>query len=132
MSAELIVSLVIAVLTIFGGLWQARKRELRSRERAKHDAELLAALPDSSTMKDELTRHIDETIRKMIAEDSRNHDPFSVALAIVMLLIAGGLIAAAAVNGGAWWWLTAPAGLIAIVALPGLVMESTPRISTQD
>ncbi|WP_405890256.1 hypothetical protein OG427_17870 [Streptomyces sp. NBC_00133] len=82
-------------------------------------------------MKEELTRHIDETIKKMIAEDSRSRDPFGIALALVMLLIAAGLFVAAAVSGGAWWWLTAPAALIAIIALPGLVKESTPQVRDQ-
>lgn len=83
MSAQLIVTLVVAVLTVLGGLWQARRRELRSRERAKHDVELFAALPDGSTMKEELSRHIDETIERMIAEDSRTRDPFGITLALV-------------------------------------------------
>ncbi|WP_030988954.1 hypothetical protein [Streptomyces sp. NRRL S-1813] len=83
-------------------------------------------------MKEELTRHIDETIKKMIAEDGRSRDPFGIALALVMLLIAAGLFVAAVISRGAWWWLTAPATLIAIIALPGLVKESTPQIRDQD
>ncbi|WP_188284502.1 hypothetical protein [Streptomyces sp. CBMA29] len=67
----------------------------------------------------------------MIVEDSRTRDPFGIALAIILLLVAAGLISAAVVNKHAWWWLVVPGALIAIVALPGLVKESTPQTPSQ-
>ncbi|MFQ6197821.1 hypothetical protein [Streptomyces sp. NPDC000405] len=123
-----IAPVVVAAMTVLGGLWQARRKRPMTREIVKQDAELLALLPEDSEAKRILQQHIDDTVRKIVEdEDRRTRDGVGSCAAVVFLVVAIALLAVSAGRGGDWWWLGVPAALIGLLGGVGLAQDAVPR-----
>ncbi|GAA1208428.1 hypothetical protein GCM10009675_30340 [Prauserella alba] len=98
----------------------------RRRARLDADVALLNALPDESTARAALLRHVDAEVERTIHDYTRRtRNPAGVALALVFLLAATacGLLALFA---GAWW-LWFPVVFLGPFGVIGLIQDAFRR-----
>ncbi|MEU2788787.1 hypothetical protein [Streptomyces sp. NPDC007100] len=120
--------IIVAVITIVGGLAQARRKRPMTREILRQDVELLSLLPDDSDGKQILRKHVDATVRKIVEEeDQQTRDFAGSCLAVGLLIVAAFLLAVCFSRGGAWWWLSLPAAVIGLLGSFGLGQDAVPR-----
>lgn len=120
--------IIVAGVTIVGGIFQARRKRPMTREIVKQDVELLGMLPEGSEAKQLLAKHIDATVRKIVDdEDQRTREYTGSCLAVGFLSVAVFLLAVCVARGGAWWWLSAPAIFIGLLGAAGLAQDAVPR-----
>lgn len=119
---------IVAGITIVGGVFQARRKRPMTREIVRQDVELLGLLPEDSDAKRLLAKHVDDTVRKIIEdEDQRTRDHTGSCLAVGFLAVAVFLFVICVIRGGAWWWLGVPAVFIGLLGSTGLVQDAVPR-----
>ncbi|MFJ5778543.1 hypothetical protein [Streptomyces sp. NPDC093094] len=132
MKLQDIVPVVVAFITLAGVLAQLRRRRPKIRESVRHDAELLALLPEESEGRRILQDHIDNAIRMMVqVEDHKTINPGGAFGAASMFAIgAGGLVALYVwAPFDAWWWwvFVCQAGMAVLGGVLGVVDELTPK-----
>ncbi|MFG2949507.1 hypothetical protein [Streptomyces adustus] len=116
------------MITVLGGIVQARRSRPMTREIVKQDAELPALLPESSEARQILAAHIDATVRKIVeGEDERTRDLSGVLFWVSFLTLAVFLVVVAADRGGYWWLLCLPAAVGWLLGAPAVVQDATLR-----
>jgi hypothetical protein len=119
---------VVAGVTVAGGLVQARRKRPMTREIVKQDVELLGLLPQDSDAREALARHIDTTVRRIVEdEDQRTRDYGGSCLAIAFLAVAVVLTVICFSRGGAWWWLSPPTACVGLLGAVGLGQDAVPK-----
>lgn len=120
--------ILVAVITVAGGLFQARRKRPMTREIVKQDAELLALLPEDSEAKRILAAHVDATVRKIVeGEDEQTRDLSGVLFWISFLALGVFLVVVAADRGGYWWLLCVPAAIAWLLGGPAVVQDASLR-----
>lgn len=120
--------IIVAGVTIVGGVFQARRKRPMTREIVRQDVELLGMLPEGSEAKKLLAKHIDVTVRKIVEdEDLRTRDNAGSCLAVGLLGVAAFLAVVCVTRGGSWWWLLVPTVFIGFMGVIGLVQDAVPR-----
>ncbi|WP_447038636.1 hypothetical protein [Streptomyces sp. DSM 118878] len=115
-------TIAVGLVGLGGVVLQRRYTRARGRDRAKADLELLALLPEDSTVRENLRDHIDETIQHIIkVEDSERRDPFGIVLGGLFLIAGGCLFWAFAVYSG--WWLAVGGGFFVFFGIVGLTLD---------
>ncbi|MEU6278389.1 hypothetical protein ABZ871_39285 [Streptomyces populi] len=120
--------ILVALITVAGGIFQARRTRPMTREIVKQDAELPALLPDNSEARRILAAHIDATVRKIVeGEDERTRDFSGVLFWTSFLTLAVFLVVVAAERGGYWWFLCLPAAVGWLLGAPAVAQDASLR-----
>ncbi|MET7529723.1 hypothetical protein [Streptomyces goshikiensis] len=126
MDWKAIATIAVGVIGLIGVLVQRRYNRAVGRDRAKADLDLLALLPEDSSVRDELRSHIDETIRHIISvEDTERRDAFGIALASAFLVVSAGLGYCFVEYGG--WWLALAGAFFFVFGVVGLASDGPRR-----
>ncbi|MET7665650.1 hypothetical protein ABZS99_44070 [Streptomyces sp. NPDC005463] len=116
--------ILVAFITVTGGIVQARRKRPMTREIVKQDAELLALLPEDSEAKQILAAHIDGAVREIVeGEDEQTRDLGGVLFWISFLVLAVFLVVVAVDRGGYWWLLCLPAAVAWLLGAPAVVQD---------
>lgn len=117
---------VIVGVIAFAREWTA-SQGLRSRIKA--DVELLDHLPNSSSMRDALTGHIDRNIARLIRqEQDLRRDRGGIALAGVFAIITIWTVVRA-LDGTDWWWIAT--GVSGVFTIAGFAV-SVPKVKRDE
>lgn len=120
MDAAEITAILVAAFGVIGVVVERWVRRPHSRDRVKIDLEILSLLPDESTSKSTLRKHIDETITRIVEiEGSERRDPTGVAAALTLLTFSAVLLFVSLVKRGSWLWLAVPATFIGVFGVVG-------------
>lgn len=128
MNAALLGQIAVAVLGVIAAavpLAGNRAASKDARSNLQTDLAILAELPAESTRRDRLVEHIDASVDRLIADQSRRRDPMGVGLGLALILISilGGVWA---VSAGGWWLLSLiPVLLVFMLGSAGLAQDVT-------
>jgi hypothetical protein len=116
----------VAALTVLGVLLQLVRRPDGRHGQVKRNLELLALLPDDSSSRSRLLRHIDESVERLISNDDElRRDPTGIGIAVVFLVAACALVVVAIRSGDWWWWLIV--AFLVLFGIVGLGQDATRR-----
>jgi hypothetical protein len=89
MNWEVASSLIVALLGLVGVWMQVRRGRAGSLGEIKQELEILAQLPESSTTRDRLLRHVEAKIDRMIeGETELRREPTGIAAGTFMIMLA--------------------------------------------
>jgi hypothetical protein len=96
-----------------------RKEQSDVRAAIKIDAEVLNLLPNTSTVREVLIKHIDDRYTQLIHEEGNaQRDPAGVSAGVFLILVAAAMCFPAVRYGDWYWWIPAivgfPLGLLGI------------------
>src|SRR6478752_3170550 len=104
---DIVVGAIAALALIIGAIISAPRLLKDPVSSIAKQAEIYAALPDSSPAKRAILDRIEQQINRLDTESSARRNPYGIFWSSIFVIIAGACTWLV-VSAGGWWWLTAP------------------------